>query len=118
MKREFFLQASMEAQMLEKGVMYTEVDTGQNGSTNAVVGLMYDEGDAKALVEVQHSCAALLQGDFIDKEMYVIPPKEFTSTRPERREAILWKLVRPLYGLTDARRKWHCRVDKEFTKLR
>lgn len=61
--------------------------------------------------------AAFLQGDFIDREVYVIPPKEFTSTRPERREAILWKLVRPLYGLTDASRKWYCRMDKEVTKL-
>ena len=115
--RESSLQVSMEVPMLEKGVMYAEVDTGQNGSINAEMGLMYDEGDAKALVEVQHSCAALLQGDFIDKEMYVTPPKEVTSTRPERREAILWKLVRPLYGLTDASRKWYCRMDKELTKF-
>ena len=50
MKREFFLQASMETQMLEKGVMYAEVDTRKNGSTNAEVGLMRDEEDAKALV--------------------------------------------------------------------
>ena len=87
MKREFFLQASMEAPMLEKGVMYGEVDTRKSGSTNAEVGLMCDEGDAKALVEAQHSCAAFLQGDFIDREVYVILPKEFTSTRPEGREA-------------------------------
>ena len=61
--------------------------------------------------------AAFLQGDFIDREVYVIPPKEFTSTRPERREAILWKPVRPLHGLTDASRKWYCRMDKELTKF-
>ena len=61
--------------------------------------------------------AAFLQGDFIDRTVYVIPPKEFVSTRPKRQEPILWKLVRPLYGLTDASRKWYCRMDKELTKL-
>ena len=59
--------------------MYAEVDTGQNELTNAEVGLMYDEGDAKTLVEVQHSYAALLQGDFIDKEMYVLAAAMFTK---------------------------------------
>ena len=61
--------------------------------------------------------AAFLQGDFLDRTVYVIPPKEFIPTRPLRQEAILWKLVRPLYGLTDASRKWYCRMDKELTKL-
>ena len=61
--------------------------------------------------------AAFLQGDYIDRTVYVIPPKEFLPTRPARQEAILWKLIRPLYGLTDASRKWYCRMDKELTKL-
>ena len=61
--------------------------------------------------------AAFLQGDRIDRRVYVIPPKEFVSTRPKRQEPILWKLIRPLYGLTDASRKWYCRMDKELTKL-
>ena len=26
-------------------------------------------------------------------------------------------IIRPLYGLTDASRKWYCRMDKELTKL-
>ena len=54
--------------MLEKGGMYAEVDTRKKGSTNAEMGLMCDEGDAKALVEAQHSCVTFLQGDFIDRE--------------------------------------------------
>jgi hypothetical protein len=61
--------------------------------------------------------AAFLQGDLIDRTVYVIPPREFTPTRQAKQEAILWKLVRPLYGLTDASRKWYCRMDKELTKL-
>lgn len=61
--------------------------------------------------------AAFLQGDLIDRTVYVIPPREFTPTRQARPDAILWKLVRPLYGLTDASRKWYCRMDKELTKL-
>ena len=51
------------------------------------------------------------------KEAKATKPKEPVSTRPKRQEAILWKLNRPLYGLTDASRKWCCRMDKEFTRL-
>ena len=60
---------------------------------------------------------ASLQGDLINSDVYVSPPKELVSTRPNRQEAIPWKLNRQLYGLTDASRKWCCRMDKEFTRL-
>jgi hypothetical protein len=59
--------------------------------------------------------AAFLQGDMLDRTVYVIPPKEFVSIRSGKQEAILWKLIRPLYGLTDVSRKWYCRM--ELTKL-
>ena len=61
--------------------------------------------------------AAFLQGDLIDREVYVLPPKEFEPDRDDSKGKILWKLRRPLYGLADASRKWYCRVNKELTKL-
>ena len=30
---------------------------------------------------------------------------------------MLWKLVRPLYGLTDESRIWYCLMHRELTKL-
>ena len=61
--------------------------------------------------------AAFLQGDLLDRTVYVIPPKEFAPIKSGKQEPILWRLIRPLYGLTDASRKWYCRMDKELTKL-
>ena len=77
---------------------------------------------AKAIEKEWTACsldvsAAFLQGDRIDRTVYVIPPKEFVPSRPNRQEPILWKLTRPLYGLTDASRKWYYRMDKELTRL-
>ena len=46
--------------------------------------------------------AAFLQGDLIDKEVYVLPPKVFKPDRSNSDEQILWKLRRHLYGLADA----------------
>ena len=47
----------------------------------------------------------------------MIPKEELDPKRPNRQESIMWKLVRPVYGLADASRGWYCRMDEESTKL-
>ena len=54
--------------------------------------------------------AAFLQGDFTDRGVYAIPPKEFIPTKSKGQEAILGRLITPRYGLMDASRKWYCRM--------
>ena len=48
---------------------------------------------------------AFLQGEDIDREVFVIQPSE--SKTPE---GYLWKLNRCIYGLSDASLKWYSRV--------
>ena len=55
--------------------------------------------------------SAFLQGNLMDREVFVKPPKESESG------ARLWKLKRCLYGLVDAPREWYQRVTKEMLLL-
>ena len=51
--------------------------------------------------------AAFLQGDPIDRDVYIKPPKPFFSGK-------LWKLKKTVYGLCDAARSWYLRVKHEL----
>ena len=48
--------------------------------------------------------AAFLQGKHISRRLFVTPPKEF------RKDNIIWKLNKVVYGLCDASRSWYLRV--------
>merc|ERR1712002_1035871 len=48
--------------------------------------------------------AAFLQAKTLDREVYVKPPKD------QEKEGIIWKLLKPLYGLDDASRKFYLKV--------
>ena len=48
--------------------------------------------------------AAFLQGGELDRDIYVIPPKEANN------EGFLWKMKKAAYGLCDASRRWFVRV--------
>ena len=52
--------------------------------------------------------SAFLQGNPIQRERYIRPPKELCD------EHTIWKLKRCLYGLNDAPREWYNKVYGEF----
>ena len=54
--------------------------------------------------------SAFLQGLEIDRDVFVLPPVE------RRIPGVLWKLLKPVYGLVDAPRGWYLALDEEFTK--
>ena len=54
---------------------------------------------------------AFLQAEELDREVYVKPPKDI------RKDGILWRLKKPLYGLDDSSRKFYIRVKKMFIDL-
>lgn len=54
--------------------------------------------------------AAYLQGNPIEREVYLKPPPEFFDGH-------LWKLKKTVYGLNDAARAWYVRVRDELLKL-
>ena len=55
---------------------------------------------------------AFLQADKLDRDVFLKPPLDIRKERP----GILWKLVKPLYGLDDSSRKFYLRVKKMFLK--
>ena len=56
--------------------------------------------------------AAFLQGQNIDRDIFVQPPQECTSSKNT-----VWKLNKCVYGLTDASRNWYLSVKKELVDL-
>lgn len=54
--------------------------------------------------------SAFLQGIEIDRDVFVLPPKE------RRVPGVLWRLLKPVYGLVDAPRGWYCALDDEFMR--
>ncbi len=53
---------------------------------------------------------AFLQGQEIDRELYVYPPKEANTD-------LIWKLKKPVYGLADSSRKWYLKLRAELVRL-
>ena len=54
--------------------------------------------------------SAFLQGNQIDRDLYLKPPKEADTGN-------LWKLKTTVYGLSDASRVWYLRVKEELFKV-
>jgi len=54
--------------------------------------------------------SAFLQGNNIEREIFVRPPREAQTDK-------LWLLNECVYGLADASRYWYLRVRNELTKL-
>ena len=54
--------------------------------------------------------SAYLQGNYIEREVYLCPPPEYYSGQ-------LWKLKKTVYGLCDAARAWYLRVKSQLLSL-
>ena len=54
--------------------------------------------------------AAYLQGNRIEREVYLRPPPEFDNRS-------LWRLKKTVYGLCDAARQWYNRVKDQLIVL-
>ena len=53
-------------------------------------------------------CAAFLQSKVLDRDVFVEPPSDI------KKQGIIWKLNKPLYGLDDASQKFWLRVRDVF----
>ena len=51
--------------------------------------------------------SAYLQGDLIERELYLMPPQEYFTGK-------VWRLRKTVYGLCDAARSWYERVRSEL----
>ena len=53
---------------------------------------------------------AFLQGAKIDRDLFILPPRE------RRIPGVLWRLLKPVYGLVDAPRGWYLALDEKLTE--
>ena len=57
---------------------------------------------------------AFLQGMPLDREVFMLPPKDYRMEHPN----IVWLLIKPLYGLKDASRRWNIKIDIDFISVK
>ena len=55
---------------------------------------------------------AFLQGHRLDRDVFIKPPKEAAC-----QQTVIWKLLKPVYGLQDASLRWFARVCEELKKI-
>ena len=55
--------------------------------------------------------AVFLQAKELEREIYLLPPRDV------KKEGLIWKLKKPLYGLNDASRKFWLKVKAVFGKI-
>ena len=65
----------------------------------------------KWTVEGSDVTAAFLQADKLDRDVYIEPPKE------RKKPGVIWKLLKPCYGLKDASRQWYNSSSKYLISL-
>ena len=61
-------------------------------------------------LEVSDVKSAFLQGDELDRELYMDPAEE-------KKPSVIWRLDKAFYGLNDAPLKWYELLDKELITL-
>ena len=57
--------------------------------------------------------AAFLQGKPIERELYIMPPKDIREKDPD----LVWRVVKRIYGLKDASRGWYLELDRALKSL-
>ena len=57
--------------------------------------------------------SAFVQGQDIERELYLLPPPEFRRLNP----GVVWRVVKRVYGLKDAPRGWWLEVDSALKEL-
>ena len=92
----------------EEGEFPTDSPTVQKHSLKLLLAIAATE---KWDIKTTDITAAFLQGNQMDRDVYVQPPREI------RLEGELWLLNKCLYGLKDASRKWYLKVVDKLKKL-
>ena len=85
----------------------TDSPTCSRDTLRIALSLMSSSGWTCNTIDIK---AAFLQGEDINREVFVKPPIEFNN-------GMLWKLNKTVYGLCDAARAWYFKVKSVLIKL-
>merc|ERR1712115_116660 len=96
------------ARLVAKG--FQEVDQPQSDSPTAAKEsfklLMALSANFNFKIVSMDIRAAFLQAKTLYREVFVRPPKD------QEKEGVIWKLLKPLYGLDDTSRKFYLKSEK------
>ena len=92
----------------EEGDVESDSPTMNKSSLRIILSLAAARG---WLLETTDIKSAFLQGDTINRKVFVKPPRE-----AKLEKGFLWQLEKCLYGLKDASRQWNSRVDTALLK--
>ena len=104
-----------KARLVAKGfqeshqVAETASPTSKKSSQRVMFSIMASKGWEVNMLDVSH---AFLQGDPMDRIVFVRPPPESNCN-----DQLVWKLNICVYGLPDASKLWYEKVSKELGKL-
>merc|ERR1712115_7961 len=103
-----------KARIVAKG--FQELDQPQSDSPTATKEsfklLMALSANFNSKIASMDIRAAFLQAKTLDREVFVRPPKD------QEKEGVIWKLLKPLYGLDDTSRKFYLKVRETLKKLK
>ena len=103
-----------KARLVAKG--FQEIDQPQSDSPTAAKEsfklLMALSANFNFKIVSMNIIAASLQAKTLEREVLLRPPKDI------EKEGVIWKLLKPLYGLDDASRKFYLKVKETLQKLR
>ncbi len=102
-----------KARLVAKG--FQEIDQPQSDSPTAakesfklLMALAANQNFKVVSMDIR---AAFLQAKTLDREVFVRPPDDI------KKEGVVWKLLKPLYGLDDASRKFYLKVKETLQEL-
>merc|ERR1712243_528036 len=102
-----------KARLVAKG--FQELDQPQSNSPTAAIEnfklLMVLSANFDFKIVSMDIRAAFLQAKTLDREVFVRPPDDIGK------EGVIWKLLKPLYGLDDASRKFYLKVKETLQKM-
>merc|ERR1712101_37676 len=102
-----------KARLVAKG--FQEIDQPQSDSPTAakesfelLMALVANQNFKVVSMDIR---VAFLQAKKLDREVFVRPPDHI------KKEGVVWKLLKPLYGLDDASRKFYLKVKETLQEL-
>ena len=89
----------------EKSAPQSDSPTMLRESMKLFFSVAANEGFSLRSIDIR---AAFLQAKDLEREIFLLPPKDM------KKEGLIWKLKKPLYGLNDASRKFWLKVKAVF----
>ena len=107
------LKVNVKARLCLRGFKETEKPRSDSPTVDRISNkILYAiAGNEGWKIETIDVTSAFLQGEDIDREVFVTPPKEADM------KGMIWKMVKSGYGLYDAGRKWWIKVIESMIKL-